>query len=516
MALRDLFFKRQADGTSNSNGNNRPSGLSEGRPVAGQKILAGYSNILANAAFYSDSATRYQPERMIQIIVDYNPEASEAAWQFIRMIGQGAKIVVEKTVDGKKQPDEDVQKVLDERLKTYALDYGGGMGQLIDTLSLMVIERGAVAMELEVSDDLRDVADWCPVDPHDIEFEINDRSHFIPSVHVNGELIPLSQDQFRYVPLDPRYNDPRGRSMFLPALEAVFFQAEVLRDLKKVAHTTGNPRIHFKLMEDIVRQSAPGRLQGPGKESELKIWMDQKLSDIATAYSEIEADDAFFTYDYVEVNPVSAGKGTYDLSSIIEVVENEMIAGLKQLPIMLGRMRGSGLAHGTVQWQVFAQTIIALREVIASLVSWAATQTLRIWGYNSTAKLVFDPIRIQDRVKEAQAEGVEIQNALMMEAAGWVSMEELAMKFVGHKPVAPPRTVPIDAGSASQDTSEEMEEGEAESDDTAAENRTRVLPVSDESKYFDRLPQWMKARIRKAQEGIIVSSDIRRQKIKDS
>lgn len=447
---------------------------------------------------------------MIETITTYNPDASLAVWNFLRMVNPGYTLEVKFVPGG--ETDEEGQEMLrrrtDDNFGVYGSDYGGGLSSLVDVQTFTLITQGSVAGEIEVSQDLNDVLDWSPVDPRYIDFKKGEDGHFNPIANVGGQFIPLPDEMFRFIPLDSNINNPFGRGPLLPVLETVFFQTEVLRDLKAVAHTQGHPRLHIALLEEIVERHVPQHLTMPGNEENLQTWMNAFLSDVADQYTQLQPDDAFITYDMVKVEGFSAGKGSFDVEKLVNVVEDQVIASVKQLPAMLGRMDGSGLAHGTVQWQIFALGINSLRKKLEAIVSWWGTQTLRVWGRPSVAVLTFPHIRMQDRVKEAQAEQLETDTRIKWWAMGWASTDELAEHLTGHKAVEPfPLILPNGGEVAAVG---EMEEGAAGEESAAESRQVFGIPSQPEALFFDDLPSWMRSRIDALRQSVNVQATLKR------
>lgn len=484
--------------------------LQPGRPLRGATAKGGIdSGFIARPPY-----AMYNPIELLETITTYNPDASLAVWNFLRLINPGYELQVWKSAD-RKEPDEESLALLtartDDQFGYYGRDYGGGLSALIDVLVFTLLTQGAMAGELELSSDLKDVLDWCPVDPRLIGFERDEETgHFNTVASVGGTDFPLFPQQFRYLPLDPSTENPYGRGPMLPALDSVFFQTEVLRDLKAVAHISGHPRMHFKILEEIAEQHVPAHLNAPGREADLRAWMDSWLSDIAEAYRELQADDAFFSWDWIDVKAISAGQATYDLKSLIGVVEKQVTASLKHLPILLGRLDSTGLAHGSVQWQIFAAGILALRRKVRTLTSWWATQTLRVWGRSAVAYVEFPPIRTQDRLREAQAGLIEAKVSQIHYQMGWADNDELAIQHTGHKAVRAP--IVLD-GTGQPVKSEAMGEGKAKNGKGNNEGGASRVESVGERAYFDLLPPWMLVRLNTLESSVMVASAVRRDEV---
>lgn len=501
MSIFDIFKRKQAGGT----GTGTPSKamLSPGRPLRGSGQLRDFS---VGSYLPRPAQTKYNPIEILETLVTFNPDISLAVWNFLRLVNPSCELTA--VISGKEQQtDEDGLNMLKERLDVqygaFGRDYGGGLSALVNVTTLSLLIHGAVAGELELSDDVKDVTDWCPVDPRVVYLKSDEKTrHLNPMAMVSGVEISLSPEQFRYIALDPLISNPYGRGPLLPTLDTAFFQTEVLRDIKAVAHTSGHPRIQFSVVEEIAESHVPASLKVAGKEDEYREWMDGWLTAVKEGYETLQPDDALFTWDWVKAEMLSAGKASYDLDSLVKVVEQQVIGSCKQLPILLGRIDGSGLAHGTVQWQIFAAGVQSLRETVRALISWWATQTLRIWGRPSIADLVFPTIRTQDRLAEAQAEQIEVNTAISMWSMGWVSNDELANKFTGHAQVNEPLAA---SGGASQSSSKEGGNGKKPAEIPASAKRAVT-----EASLFHTLPLWIRKRAEAVEWSVSAMADVRR------
>lgn len=500
----------------------KPPELVPGRPLAAVgagRLPPTKTSILQYVG--RETAQKRDPIGTLRLIRDYSPDASLAVWNFLRMVNPSLQVVAKFLPDQREVDAEGTARLnvcSDGLLGSHGRDYGGGLHQLVNVLTLTLITQGAIAGELELSDDLKDVLDWCPVDPRKISFHQDEKTgHFLPVVNWRGRDYELPEQQFRYIPLDPAIGDPYGRGLLWPTMEAVFFQTEVLRDLKMVAHTAGHPRMHVAILEALAEKHLPAHLRRPGKDEEARSWMNGFLNDIADEYKTLRPDDAFFHWDWAEPEAIDAGRSSYDLKALVQVVEHQVFSALKQLPVLMGRVEGTGLAHGTIQWEIFAQTVTALRQPVATLASWWATQTLRVWGYPSVGRVTFPTIRTRDRLKEAQSQALETKTAVVHYLMGWASNEELAQKHVGHEPVGEP-DIPSVLGKPELGTvpfgGEVGEAGEGEEGELSRQGYgVSVGGGTTEAQYFAALPLWMRRRISRLGESVGAMATVRRGKV---
>ena len=222
----------------------------------------------------------------IRHIRDYNPDAALAVWNVLRLANPGHSVHVyqqQPGPDGEPVEDKEGARIVEELAARVGSEYGGGLDTLIDVLNLTLMTQGAIAAELELSENLREVLDYCPVDPRWVDFAVSEETgKAAPVISSYGQVKWLNTNQFRYIPLDPDVDDPHGRSPMWTTLEIIFFQQEVLRDLKAVMHNQGYPRIDVAVLEEIVEEHA-GAPEGAGQ--------GRRVQDLGGRVPERPADD---------------------------------------------------------------------------------------------------------------------------------------------------------------------------------------------------------------------------------
>lgn len=474
------------------------------------------------------TAQREAPLRMLRYIRDYDPDAAMAVWSFIRMVTRIEDIHVYQNGAGQDNEEIDeegqamIDKLNDPTAAAVAREYGGGLANLAAVFTLTLLTQGAIAVEVALTKNLKDILGFFPVDPSIIDFQYDDMRVPHPVINQMGAPTPINELQFRYVPMDPDVEDPHGRAPFWPAFETIQFKTEVMRDLKAVAHNQGHARIDVKVVEEIMLenlQKVRPDLFRPGQESGLQDELDDYLSDLQTSYNSLNPDDAFIHWDAIEVGSAGADhRGSLDIASLIDAIDRQVVASLKVLPLMLGRNEGSTTTHATVQWQIFAQTVEAIQEKIEAALEWACNLALQVWGRQSRCEIVFEAPRKSDRYQDVQADKMETETWIMRVAQGWANDEEAAMEVLGHAPTgekAPPVVPVIAAGDADDDE----DDGGEPMDDKAKEVEPRVLgralrdelrrqigdePFGDEASELLLTPNWMQYLVRRADQELSI------------
>lgn len=411
----------------------------------------------------------------LKIIRDINPDSSMAIWNLLRLANSGHEVEVEK-------PSGTVDKRATEYLNDLAREvgklYGGGVDQLINVLLLTAYTQGAIALEVELSDGLNEVVDFHPIDPVTLDFKRNKETGQLDLVQKqqDGEYKVLNQETVFYYPIDPDISDPFGRSPILPILSIVFFQVEVLKDLKKVIHHQGHQRFDIKVLEEAIIENMPDEIKIAGPER-IREFVSSYVEDIRVQMANLEADDDFFHTDSVEIDMAGGAIGqSLDATRVMDVINQQIVSSLKQLPILLGRNEGTTETHGTIQWQIYVKGIESIQRAIKRILERAYNVSLQIGGYQGKARLTFDTIRVNDRLTDAQAEQVETSTKIMQINQGWITNDEAALEMVGHEAVDDPKPEPAgNSGGNNQGQDAAQDETDEDTDEAAEDKRMAAI-----------------------------------------
>lgn len=403
----------------------------------------------------------------LKIIRDLNPDASMSIWNYLRLANSGHEVEVE-TKNGK--VDKRATDLLNEYAKSVARLYGGGTDQLINVLLLTSITQGAIAVEVEVNESITNVEDIHAVDPSTLDFKRDKETGKIQLVQKqrNGDYKVLNEETVFYYPFDPDISDPHGRSPILPVLQIVFFQIQVMRDLQKVVHHQGHKRFDIKILEETIIENMPSEIKHEGPEA-VRNYVQDYIQQIQDSMNDLEPDADFFHTDSVEIGMAGGNStgGTFDIKSVIDIINQQIVTALKQLPILLGRNEGATTTHGTVQWQIYVRGIESIQRGIKRILERAYNVILQVHGLQGSAKITFDEIPTTDRKLDAEAESIETATKILQYNQGWIDNNEAALEMVGHEAVDDPKPVSVPAPASesideSESTDEPIDEGEDE------------------------------------------------------
>lgn len=375
----------------------------------------------------------------LKLLRDLNPDASMAVWNFLRLANQGHEVEV-----------FDINGDIDTAMQEYINDdlaprlgriYGGGMDQVVNVLNLTGYTQGAEAIEVELNESLDDIIDFHPLDPSRLDFVPNGETGELElcQKQEDGTYKKLNEEQVFYMPLDPDIDDPFGRSPMLPAIEAVMFQAQVLNDLKAVAHHQGLARFDISVSTQAIVDNLPEHILAD--EEQAKQAVANFMNGVEEAFDDLDPDDDFYHNDAITITTVGGTSGkSMDSKSLIDIINQQVVTSLKQLPILLGRNESTTETHGSIQWEIHIAGVRSIQKMTKRMLERAYTVALRVKGSQSSISISFDEVRTKDRAAEASAESVEIQNEIMKYQQGWIDNDEAANKIVGHDSVGNPIT----------------------------------------------------------------------------
>lgn len=374
-------------------------------------------------------------DTMIDVMIDTHPDVGFALWNFLRLGNSGYSFTCSKIKSGKPYPRAEREvTALIQRLSmpnTERFELSRDFNSLLNQLILSTVTRGAAAVELVLTPGLDDVAFIAAIDPATIEFRF-ENNRFVP--YQDKGAINLDIPTFIYEALDPRIDDPYGRSPFLNALNTVFFQMQILEDIKAVVHNQGYPRFDITVLEEILLQRMPVKIRY--NEEEKAKWLNDRLDEIVKAYANLEPDEAFVHYDSVQIKTVGGERALIDPQKLMSVIDNQIMSGLKTLATLLGRRsKGDSESFAKIETKLYMTGLDAIQEVVEKVINRALMLYLNIKGIQAIVDFKFKDVDIRTELEKAQFEQIHLYNCAYKRDQGWIDQHEASMLAVGHAPV---------------------------------------------------------------------------------
>lgn len=389
--------------------------------------------------------------QILELLSDIDPDVSMALWNTLRLSNKGWNIKVYKQTSDN-IIDTRGQKLVDN----FVLEINkgsGGLNNIINQMHRSAFLQGAICGEAVMDGNLKKVIDLAPTNPHTIYFKVDPDDGTLKTYQyqlkpkegatvLDNNYVELNTERFWYIPLDPAIGDPYGRGPATAAIADVFFNLKVMFDLRKVIHSQGWPRLDVTVMSDTLRANAPESIKMD--EDKLNEFINKQLKEIESTYNSVKPDDTYIHLDAIQVgsaNPASQGGRLFDPTALLRCIERRVIRALKQLPVFMGSNEGTTETHGTVQFEIYAEGINSIQQMSKNLMERFLEFYLRMEGVQSRVEFEFEKVQTTDRKVEADAEAIEIQNAVTKRDEGWISQDEASIEITGSEAIEDLETI---------------------------------------------------------------------------
>jgi hypothetical protein len=352
--------------------------------------------------------------KVYRFLRDAIPDISDAVWTWKRLCQTGFDVqIIEPSSELAKARAEHLLNELNARVN------GGdrGMDGLLDVFYTSLFTYGAAALEIVPAKSRESIHDVVPIDVWTIRFRREEGRVQAYQVH-EGEEIPLPMERFIYVGMDKDGTNPYGRSMLRSIPFVVKIQQRLIEDMAKATHNAGYPKLH-------VRYTPEERQRGESYEA-YKTRTDATFADIADRMKRLAVDQNLVTYDNVAIDLVHGSLQTQVFYDNHKAIEEQVITGMHLMPILLGRNYGTTETYGTAQFEIINRQVEAVNRSAKRILERLYNFELALmWGY-ARAKVHMRTNRTVDIAREANARGREIQNAIALRDAGFLTHEEAA------------------------------------------------------------------------------------------
>lgn len=376
----------------------------------------------------------YDAIELLTLLADLNPDVSRALWNVLRVAGTDLRFQV-TTPAGVDDPIG--QKIVDSLIARLNFS-AGGFRNLVIQLIMSGYLQGAMALDISPTPKLDDIEDFFPVNPITIYFMRDDTQTPVPFQRQPlfwGSLIApfrrMNTNLFFYTPVDPAVDDVYGRPPTAPVLTMVFFQQQVYRDLQRVIHQQGWPKIDISVVTEILKANCPPDIQTD--DQLYQDWIGARINEIIDAYNSMAPEDAYVHPDYTKVSSdnAKAGNGLFNVDGLLNAIRSQVISALKMNPIMMGMDAGSTETFSTVELAIFSKSVETLRLPVGDILSKAFDVALQLQGRIGIIKPIWPPIQILSRMATALAEAQEAANQAYFRDQGWVTQDQASKRVTG-------------------------------------------------------------------------------------
>ncbi len=356
--------------------------------------------------------------RVYRFLRDAIPDISDAVWTWKRLCQTGYSVAItEASSDRAKVRAERLVRALDRRVN------GGdrGMTGLLDILYASLFTYGAAACEIVLSKSRESIWDVVPVDVWTVRFRREDGRLQAYQMQ-GGEAVPLPMERFVYIGMDRDGTNPYGRSMLRSIPFVVKIQQRLMEDMAKATHNAGWSKLH-------VQYAGEERQRGESAEA-YRERMAGNLESLRSRLSGLETDQNLVTYDNVKVSLLRGDQQAQVFYDNHKAIEEQVITGMHLMPILMGRNYGTTETYGTAQFEIINRQVETVNREIEALLSRLYNFELALMWGEARAEVRMKTNRTVDVLKEAQARGREIANAVALREQGFVDQAG-AVKLLG-------------------------------------------------------------------------------------
>ena len=259
--------------------------------------------------------------------------------------------------------------------------FAKSLREVAEDLRYMLMLRGGIAVEL-IFDKYLVAKELRNVDLVTVQWKETQPGLYKPSQIVQGNNDGISLDIANFFVKYYRQNPTEiyTESMFVSSINTIASRQQVINDLYRIMQKTGYPRLEAKVMEEILRKNAPANVVQD--EAVMGVWLNQRMQEIANSLTDMRPDSAFVHMDSVEVKILNEGGPgkSFDVTSIIEVLNSQNQAALKTMATIIGRGK-AGTNTASVEARVFSKSADSLNGPVADILSDILTFAMRMQGY---------------------------------------------------------------------------------------------------------------------------------------
>jgi hypothetical protein len=381
----------------------------------------------------SKTLDRIDTATLLELLADLSPEISLALWQFNRFCNPGFE--VKAMSPGSEKVNTRAQAAVDDFLKLLG-DLYGSIDVVIARLFVNAFMRGGFFAELVLNNAGREPIDLATPDSRWLFFKrVIDPERgtvWVPYQWQGSQQVPMDRPTIRYVPIDPLPGKPNGRALAWPALHATLFTLGLMHDLRRVIAQQGWPRLDIKIQLEQLLKTMPADLQGDPEK--MRVWLNEVVDGVGAAYAKLEPDDA---YVHTDVTEIGGPHGTVDSQSlgevdgIIDVLERMISRGLKSNALLMGIPEGMSEASANRLYEWHIQGIKAIQHLCEGLLEYLLQIALQVQGIQAIVPWRFAENRAAEMLRDAQVQKLNLGNAALAYALGYVSQDEAATMALG-------------------------------------------------------------------------------------
>jgi len=366
----------------------------------------------------------------IQHLAAFNHDVSFAIDNIVNLANTEYKIEFVESISDEQQ--KEFAEHLRTKLSTW-YNHSEGTSSLTNDLLAQAAINGALSAEMVPSEDLSGIRQIVRVNPKNIKFRYNKEEERFQPVQEAGRLggqetndlgqVELNETTYRYLALRRFSESPYAIPPFLSALDSLTTQKDMLDSLKFVMKKLGM----MGFLEVLI--DAPKKKPGESDAaftSRCIDYMNQIGPEMAKGLTNGLVVGFKGRHEFRHNSVATDARGVNELYNLNE---QNLMAGLKQAPEMLGRQFNTSETFGRVILAKLSTQLVNYQKLVGCFYQAAFNLELILAGFtleNVIKAVVFDKPMISDKQREAEARAKEIDNANKLFNQGVISQLQRA------------------------------------------------------------------------------------------
>jgi hypothetical protein len=307
--------------------------------------------------------------------------------------------------------------------------YRGGMWALKNDLLTQLALFGAISAESSIRKDLKGVKRVHLVAHKHITFRRNEKEDdYEPYQNIAqvgiSEPVKLNQFTYKYLSLGRINENPYGIPPFLAALRDIDIDDYLVDNLRYVAKKHGVMGFLSVLV------NAPAKKQGESDTmyyERCEAYLRRIKPQIEEGYRNGIALGFKNAHDFNVQNSTSDGTAA---RSLVELIDQKKMSGLKQDPIFFGRPFNTSEAIGRVIFEKWTGQLEAYQQCLTVFIEDLYLKILVLGGFPVKSLVVeFDKPNTKDKLRDAQARQLHIQNTILLRDENIISQAQAAKEL---------------------------------------------------------------------------------------
>lgn len=431
---------REKFATKRKKSNNSANLGSEYQVVTGQQVS--YSGHRLNDTVAQESITqslldelRNETEtgKQIEIIAKRDPDVSMAVWAFQRLSFQGFKIEI-TDVNGKRLPE--AEELFTHQCKFWNVLSDDGLDGIVDNLHKFGLMYNIMMVEavVDTKADGNTFSGIYIIDPRDLEWKLEERDGkqvWIPYQNQDGNKVDLTTGNVFWAIANPDITTPIGPYLLEPAIAAVDYKLQTIKDSALVLRRNGYPFNIWSLNKERLVNSMPPADKNNAKKVNEAI--SKAVSDAQIAATNRQPTQDIVVTDDIEINKSSnsAAGSSVDVRAWYEEVDVQIMNGVKSLGIILNRVQGNTETWGSVQMKIIVQMVYSFQNKTKRLVEQLGAIWLQLNGIQGRFKMTHNPFDYQSEMQKWESQLKKDEHFRTAQNQGWIDANSAASGAVG-------------------------------------------------------------------------------------